>query len=269
VGIYDDIFKDVKAYLYERLSSPFSGAFIVSWCFWNFNILIILFSAVPAYQTISYIHNEIDLMRGLLLPIITSLLYVFIYPYISKYIYKFWYERQKELKEIKQKIDDETPLTKEESRTIRRQLLEIEERFQQAILSKDTQIEQLKSQLTEADKAKDILSNEISKLTSNLPQVTMGRSPNPKLKSANITEEQIEILKLIAQSSDEMIPFDDILFQVQEHDQFNIRKDKVALKYNLDELTRQHYLKYDYSPRYGSSVYVLQHLGREILVKNQ
>lgn len=53
------------------------------------------------------------------LPILFGLFYTFIYPMASKKFYEFTLEKNKELKVIKQNIEDVTPVTQEEARALR------------------------------------------------------------------------------------------------------------------------------------------------------
>lgn len=66
-------------------------------------------------------------------PALTAMFFLFVYPYPAKWVYEFWRNRQKDLKEIRQKIEDETPLTIEESRIIRRQMVRLRAEYEQEI----------------------------------------------------------------------------------------------------------------------------------------
>jgi hypothetical protein len=137
----DDLSKTIKAQLYERINSPLLGSFVLSWATWNYKFIIVLFSAMSVEKTFAYIDQTLYptwlYASGMLLigPAITAALIIFVYPYPAKFVYEYARKRQKELKEIQQRIDDETPLTKEEAREIRhaasKQAIELETRLQQ------------------------------------------------------------------------------------------------------------------------------------------
>jgi len=40
----DDIFKSIKAFLYDRVASPLFGAFVTAWSIWNYRVISILLS---------------------------------------------------------------------------------------------------------------------------------------------------------------------------------------------------------------------------------
>lgn len=106
----DDIIKSVKAFLYERSSSPLLGAFIVSWCVWNYQSLIIVFSnsdfgkkieALNEYFSIASLSIysfdiPSSLVNGLIFPSILTILYIFIYPFVAEPVYEHALKKQKE-----------------------------------------------------------------------------------------------------------------------------------------------------------------------------
>jgi chromosome segregation ATPase len=71
--------------------------------------------------------------ENLFFPLFFGLFYVYVYPRISKNIYEYTLERTKELKTIKQSIEDETPLTQAEAREIRKLASTLEEEKDKAL----------------------------------------------------------------------------------------------------------------------------------------
>lgn len=158
-----DLATSIKATLYERISSPLAGSFIVSWILWNYKILIILFSSYEALYKINYIGEALSFEKiivvpllfgwtlpiptfvgkGLLFPLLTALAYLFVYPYPSKWIYSYWKRRQKELKEKQQEIDKSILLSIEDSIAIKKEALEIESKYIQEIDRKNNEIKVL------------------------------------------------------------------------------------------------------------------------------
>jgi hypothetical protein len=124
-----DLAKTVKAQLYERVSSPLLGAFAISWVAWNYRFIFVLISSMPVAERFAYIDSNIFdsyqniFLHGTLYPLLTTLSLIFIYPVPAKFVYEYWRKRQRELKEIQQRIDDETPLTREEARELRHETL--------------------------------------------------------------------------------------------------------------------------------------------------
>jgi hypothetical protein len=98
------------------------------------------------------------IVHGALLPLITSMLLIFVYPIPAEFIYKHVKINQRRLKEIQQSIDDESPLSKEQARKIRREALEGQLKYEAEIDSKSSENARLKQLISELqqelDKAK-------------------------------------------------------------------------------------------------------------------
>lgn len=137
--MFEDLIKTVKAQLYDRLTSPLLGCFLLSWVIWNYKFIFTLFSDMKIEDKFKFIDGSIysgdysHFIYGLLLPFVTTLFFIFIYPYPAKFAYAFFRKRQAELKEIQQRIDDETPLTRDEARKIRSDAVKMSIEFEQEI----------------------------------------------------------------------------------------------------------------------------------------
>lgn len=158
----DDITTTIKAQLYERVTSPLLGSFLISWCLINYKLILILFSSLPAPEKITYIEFNLFssahdyMLKGVFFPLIATLAIILVYPYPAAKIYEISRNNRKKLKEIQQKIDDETPITRDEARKIRKNAVQIHIEFEEQTKRKDSEIELLKSavhQLTEESKA--------------------------------------------------------------------------------------------------------------------
>lgn len=85
-----------------------------------------------------------------------TLAIILVYPYPAAKIYEISRTNRKKLKEIQQKIDDETPITRDEARKIRKAAVQIQIEFEEQTKRKDSEIEILKlsvHQLTEESNA--------------------------------------------------------------------------------------------------------------------
>ncbi|MCP4491660.1 MAG: hypothetical protein GY820_30795 [Gammaproteobacteria bacterium] len=133
--MFEDVTKSIKSSLYDRVSSPLFGAFTLSWCIWNYKLLLTLLSSMDVQSKIEHIETVLYpgykalLLTGFAYPLVTSVLFILIYPIPAKFIYKYWHSQQIHLKKIKQDIEDESPLTIEESREIRREILNLESQY--------------------------------------------------------------------------------------------------------------------------------------------
>ena len=134
--MFEDVTKSIKSSLYDRVSSPLFGAFTLSWGIWNYKLLLTLLSSMDVQnkikhiETILYPDYQTLLLIGFAYPLVASVLFIFIYPIPAKFIYQYWHSQQIHLKKIKQNIEDETPLTIEESREIRREILNLESQYE-------------------------------------------------------------------------------------------------------------------------------------------
>ena len=156
----EDFTTTIKAQLYERVSSPLLSSFIISWCGWNYKFLLVVFSGLSVQEKLVYIDLNIfpdissRVIYGVLLPLLTSLLLIFVYPVPAEFIYKHVKINQRRLKEIQQSIDDESPLSKEQARKIRREALENQLKYESEIDSKTSENSRLKELISELQQAK-------------------------------------------------------------------------------------------------------------------
>ena len=117
--MFDEILKSIKAHLYERSVSPLMGSFIVAWGVWNYKFFLVILSGMPVVDKFEMIEKTLFptymqmLLQGTLYPFLTAMVYLFIYPYPAKKVFEFSRNRQKEISDIKRKIEDETLLTPE------------------------------------------------------------------------------------------------------------------------------------------------------------
>jgi len=125
-----EIQNSIKAKLYDFTYTPFLSSVIIAWIVLNHKYLLIYFGNSKTSEKIALLEKydfschipKIDITvpycMNVVLPILFGLFYVFIYPLLAKVFYQYTLNRTKQLKEIKQKIEDETPLTREEARHI-------------------------------------------------------------------------------------------------------------------------------------------------------
>ena len=149
----EDFVKSVKAQLYDRVSSPLLFSFAVSWLIWNYRFVLILLSDITVQQKFAMIDSLIYpewyvlLTRGLVLPLVSSLVYLFFYPYPAWYVFRHIRQQQKRLKELQQEIDDETPLTREEARSLRVLVRSAADEQDRIAAEKDLVIKDLQAEL--------------------------------------------------------------------------------------------------------------------------
>lgn len=157
----DDIVKDFKASLYERVASPLFLTFVGSWLIWNFRIVLVVTSSSEIDAKLLRISSlvPIEMLDKLwhfaIGPLFTATAFLLLYPFPAKWIYKYWHERQKELKEIKQKIEDDTPLTNEASRAIKSQMRELQFRYETDLDQRNLLVGTLKQKIESYSNVED------------------------------------------------------------------------------------------------------------------
>jgi hypothetical protein len=149
--MFDDVIKTVKSQLYDRATSPLSGAFILSWCVWNWRLISLLISDTTVTQKFDYVDTVLfptfytSLLHGFLFPLATALALIFLYPWPARFVFKFWRNQQKIQKSIQQKIEDDEPLTNEESRKIKSRAIQSELLYEVEREQREVRIKELET----------------------------------------------------------------------------------------------------------------------------
>lgn len=152
----EDLIRSIKAFLYDRATSPLFGSFITSWIICNYRIFIIIFSdSKPQVKLslIDQIHSQVMFfytypisrlyIDGFIYPILLCLSYLYLYPLLAEPVYKFTLGRQKRLSALKQEIEESRLLTLAESTELIRKHNEIQAAFDQATLSHRQKIQKM------------------------------------------------------------------------------------------------------------------------------
>lgn len=121
----DDLTKEIKAQLYERVKSPLFGAFAFSWVGWNYRPILAVLSGMTFPEKLAYFDSIYPsgwhwvgyCFGG---PLLTAVVFLLAYPHPARWMYRYWAGQHKELKKVQQEIEDETPLTQEEARALRK-----------------------------------------------------------------------------------------------------------------------------------------------------
>ena len=254
-----DLAKTVKAQLYERVSSPLLGAFAISWAAWNYRFILVLISSMPVAERFAYIDSNIFdsyqniFLHGTLYPLITTLSLIFIYPIPAKFVYEYWRKRQRELKEIKQRIDDETPLTREEARELRHETLKATLEFEQELGRRSDEITRLKETIKELQPREKTDVDRPSKKP-------VKPAPTKAAETNNLLDEQqIKMLQKIAESGIGILKQGIIS---------SSGKDKILTEYNLGELKTKGYISEEYQHDLGGRAVSVTHPGRSYLINH-
>jgi len=151
--MFSESITSIKATLYERISSPLLGSYIISFLIWNYKLIILIFSKSNADVKINFINDTlypqiIDYFNyWFLFPSLTTLFFIFIYPIPAKFVYEHTQTKKAELKKIKQNIEDESLLTKKESYNLKRKIINLEYELDDLITRKNNEIKELKAMI--------------------------------------------------------------------------------------------------------------------------
>jgi hypothetical protein len=182
----DDLTKEIKAQLYERVKSPLFGAFALSWVAWNYRALLAVLSKMSVQETVAYIDGLYPsawekLGYCFCGPLFTAVLFLLAYPYPARWMYGYWATQHKKLKKVQQDIEDETPLTQEEAKALRKTSLEQVSALEAQILEQ----RQLNNELNERLRA---AAEEASTLTKERNQFSEAAKKNQEELSQHLAE---------------------------------------------------------------------------------
>lgn len=240
-----DILESTKQSLLERLSNPLVSSFAISWCLWNWKFLVIIFSDTTVTQTfhlastVAFPNFWTCLIQGFLLPLISSAIYIFALPYPSQFVYAFTLKRQQEANKVKQKIQDETLLSVEDSILLKEEFRDYERQSKEKI---------------------NALNDEIAKLSAERERTKPTRKASATLKvdSFKPKEVQVEILRFVSQYKDAIS---------QEKIIVALKKPRVNTEYEVGELLKTGLLKDSYDIN-GEIQVALTQDGRRVLLES-
>lgn len=235
-----NIINSFKANLYERTSSPLVGSFIFYWVLCNYKfILVILDGDLKVLDKFKIIDASIypqfidKVFIGLVYPLILTLIYIFIIPYFTKFVYKYSHQKQKELKEIKQKIDEATPMSKEQSKKILEDFKNLEDKYYSLLHKNDNNNNNFFDGITTSTISNNIKIDEYSKQI----LLHLAESPNSYLSASSINGTFEEV--------------------------------KSKTDYYLEELNNNQFIANKYDNNLKENTYEIYQKGREYLVKNK
>jgi hypothetical protein len=163
----DDLIKGAREYISDRFMSPLDAALAASWFGWNYKFILILVSGEPVIRKLHLIrmiyqdHTWMPLLFG---PTITAAIYLFLFPFPSRWVYAFTLRRRREALDTLREIEAQTPLTKEESQSLRDRFTQIETENLSEKLRLTNSLESLRDQLRVALEGKAAAEEEALRL---------------------------------------------------------------------------------------------------------
>lgn len=113
----NDLSNDLKAALYSRLSSPVVGAFLISWCIWNIDaVLVVAFGSDPMQERISYVMANYlqSYWDRAICPTFFAIVWVLCYPPVSKWLFNYWEDARVENEKTRLKLAGSKSISAEE-----------------------------------------------------------------------------------------------------------------------------------------------------------
>lgn len=146
-----DFKKSIDNILHDRLSSPFFGAFLFSWCVWNWKVIYLtLFindSKIQGTKIDFIVKNYSDSQHLIWHPLLSTLFLILIYPLIATGA--FWVSLKFEniKNNIKNSEEKKQLLSIEKSIELREELRNQDEKFDKLLTKKNEEILILKQEL--------------------------------------------------------------------------------------------------------------------------
>lgn len=271
-----DILKSIKAYLYDRSSSPLFGAFVVSWLAWNYRFIVALSanaSLTAKFEAINQIFSQINLevfgygfwfsggfIHGFAIPLFFAYVYLYLYPLLAKPVYEYSLKKQIELRGLKQKVEDNRLLSLEESRELHRRLALLQGEFDEETAKYQRELSNLREIVAQSEKNQD----ELSALRGKLAQADLKGNEDSKAINAVVRflrGDEERVLKIFAGKGDH-----DVVLDLAVHRQVGGQIDVVRVI--LDDLVDKGLLRYAGTNERGAKLYTLQPAGRRYLVTN-
>lgn len=117
----------VREQLYERVSSPLAGAFLLAWAVWNFKLIMVILGDGTYQDKIAFIDLHLysgadhGALRGILYPLLTALFYLYAYPIAARGVLAYHRRQKNALQALAVEIDGMKVLTLDEATRHREQ----------------------------------------------------------------------------------------------------------------------------------------------------
>lgn len=162
-----ELWDSFKSQIADRLANPFTGAFAVAWCIFNFRLLVVLIWIEPYRQKFAYIDSALYptlthwFIRAIIAPVLAAYAYLLFYPKATMWAATRYRRMQTQANNEMRAAQGEALMTRDEFREARNRLTLIESKLhadsaeaadrtsrQSDLIQKQrTQIEELKKQL--------------------------------------------------------------------------------------------------------------------------
>jgi hypothetical protein len=211
----NDLLDSIRAQIYARLSSPLFGAFVISWVCWNHRYLFVLFSELPVQERFALAQSAVypgdydHWLRGFLWPLGCSIAFILVYPFPSRWLFQYWHKREVETKKLRDEIEGQTLLTKDESRKLILDSIKARESSAETIQRLNAEIEALRARPASPSREEIELENGLKAKQSPQPPVT----PRDQLSEfpLDLRHGILDILRRLAVAPNYSLPTDVVM----------------------------------------------------------
>ena len=202
-------------------------------------------------DTLVFPSNSEFWLRTAVFPGIATAFLIFVYPFPAKWVYEYWHKRQRDLKLVQQRIDDEMPLTQEEAREIRTKAILQQIDFEKQLDAREDQILRLKEVIAKTQlQATEVIKPAALTAQEEVNKLGVRRDP------IELDNGQQSLLMKITNA--EPLLREDLLAQAKGN--------PLRLKHDIDKLLQYKLIHTSYPD--GEEEYTSTPIGREYLVRH-
>ncbi|CCN33408.1 hypothetical protein VIBNISO65_970036 [Vibrio nigripulchritudo SO65] len=195
----EDTITSIKAYLYDKTSSPLLGAMAISLFVWNFKIVMLFFSnisyAAKVWEMDMYYSTSFFSIEALswlsnywmciyVLPVLSSIFYIYVFPWFSHKVFEHSYNKQIALNNKKKELQGSEVITVEDK-------AELLERFEKLNLERRELKAKHAREIEERESQISSLINEKQELQDSIDRMNEERANN------NIEQQDNSVLELL------------------------------------------------------------------------
>jgi hypothetical protein len=225
-----EISKSIKATLYDRIVSPVSGMFLLSWGVWNWKLCLVLFFAnYGVDQKISTISTMyINKYDNIIYPVLTTCILMFAYPVISIFPTRTWEWASAYKSKMKHKYSLQVHLTLEQSILLKQELEKEKLEFNNSIDNYKLKYEQEKATSKELGMQLSTIQGELDSANKTLGEYNKNHKPSPEDEfetSFNIASWREAIAeKIMKLSSGDKITFKELVPQNEWYNVTDVKR---------------------------------------------
>lgn len=197
----------IKAHLYDRTVSPLFGAFALSWVGWNYKFLLVISSKLSVVEKLTYIDDKLypNILTcigvGLVIPLLTAAIFLFVYPWLAEPFYGYVKSKQKELANIKIRIENDEIIAPEKAREIKLIAHHQQVEFEKTLDRKNATILESAQNLTDLQHRLEVAESDAHRLNSELTEKAIKWSEDSEIAR----DQQDRMRKQISDAYDEKV----------------------------------------------------------------